>query len=44
MSCAMPRSLCGGFWWQTLDQMLPPKGKPTDLFRVYKLSVGKLAR
>ena len=44
-SCAMPRSLCGGFWWQTLEQMLPPADeKPTDLFNVYKRNLDQLGR
>jgi hypothetical protein len=33
-SCAMRDSVCGGFWWQTLDQMLPAgHHKATELFR-----------
>jgi hypothetical protein len=43
-SCAMERSLCGGFWWQTLDQMLPAKHRPTDLLRVYKRTLQELGR
>lgn len=44
-ACAMPRSLCGGFWWQTLEQMLPPgEQRPTDLFSVYKRNLGQLGR
>ncbi|MBI3551482.1 MAG: hypothetical protein HY077_03105 [Elusimicrobia bacterium] len=43
-SCALPRSLCGGFWWQTLDQMLPPKKRGTDLFKVYKRTLKELGR
>jgi hypothetical protein len=35
-SCAMRGSLCGGFWWQTLDQMLPPgRHRATDLFKIH---------
>jgi hypothetical protein len=39
---ALDKSAGGGFYWQTLDQMLPAQGKPTDLFRVYQRSVKKL--
>lgn len=41
---ALDASLGGGFWWQTLDQMLPVKGKSTDLFKVYKRTVSSLVR
>lgn len=35
-SCSMRSSLCGGFWWQTLDQMLPVgHHRATDLFKVH---------
>lgn len=44
-SCAMPRSLCGGFWWQTLDQMLPPgRRKATDLYKVWRRTLEQLGR
>lgn len=44
-SCAMPRSLCGGFWWQTLDQMLLPQTKKmTDLFWVHQKSLEQMGR
>lgn len=44
-SCAMPRSVCGGFWWQTLDQMLPPgRRKAADLFKVYIHTLRELGR
>jgi len=43
-SCAMPRSLCGGFWWQTLDQLIPGKGKTTDLYRAYAKTLEQLGR
>ncbi|MDP3541513.1 MAG: hypothetical protein Q8T11_03485 [Elusimicrobiota bacterium] len=44
-SCAMPRSLCGGFWWQTLDQMLPPgRRKATDLYKVHRRTLDQLGR
>jgi hypothetical protein len=44
-SCAMPRSLCGGFWWQTLDQMLPPgRRKATDLYKVWRRTMEQLGR
>lgn len=44
-ACATPRALCGGFWWQTLDQMiLPRKKKVTDLYRVYQDSLDELGR
>ncbi|MBI5631098.1 MAG: hypothetical protein HY921_09465 [Elusimicrobia bacterium] len=41
-SCAFPRSLCGVFWWQTLDQMLPGERKYSDLYRVYKRTLDQL--
>ena len=44
-SCAMARSLCGGFWWQTLDQMLPPgRRKTTDLYRAWRRTLDGLGR
>ena len=43
-SCAMPRSLCGGFWWQTLEQMLPDKGRGTGLYRSYTKTLSRLGR
>ena len=43
-SCAMPRSLCGGFWWQTLEQMLPDKGRGTELYRSYTKTLSRLGR
>lgn len=44
-SCALPRSICGGFWWQTLDQMLPPgRRKATDLYKVYHRTLEQLGR
>ncbi|MBI4677244.1 MAG: hypothetical protein HY748_06650 [Elusimicrobia bacterium] len=43
-SCAQPNSLCGGYWWQTLDQMLRPPRRTTDLFLLYKRSLYNLGR
>jgi hypothetical protein len=43
-SCAAPRSLCGGFWWQTLDQLLPAKGKATRLYRAYSNVLQQMGR
>jgi hypothetical protein len=44
-SCALPRSLCGGFWWQALDQMLPPgRRKATDLYKVWRRTLEQLGR
>ncbi|PIR15539.1 MAG: hypothetical protein COV48_13780, partial [Elusimicrobia bacterium CG11_big_fil_rev_8_21_14_0_20_64_6] len=44
-SCAMPRSMCGGFWWQTLDQMLPRgRRKATDLYKVWRRTLDQLGR
>ena len=44
-SCAMKYSLCGGFWWQTLDQMLPVgHHKATDLFKVDVHTLTQLGR
>ena len=44
-SCAMRASVCGGFWWQTLDQMLPPgHHKATDLFNVETRTLTQLGR
>jgi hypothetical protein len=41
----MPRSVGGGFWWQTLDQMLPPgKRRAKDLFNIYRRTLEKLGR
>ena len=43
-SAALDASVGGGFWWQTFDQMLPTKNKATDLYKVYKATVKKLAK
>jgi len=43
-SCAVPQSVCGGFFWYALEQMLPPGGRPTRLFRVYQESLRALGR
>jgi hypothetical protein len=43
-SCAMPSSLCGGFWWQTLEQMLPSKKRTTGLYRSYMKTLEQLGR
>lgn len=44
-SCAMANSLGGGFWWQTLEQMLPPgHHKAADLFKVYRRTLTQLGR
>lgn len=43
-SCAGLKSACGGFFWQTLDQMLPPSRKATDLYYVYRRALDELGR
>lgn len=44
-SCAMRSSVCGGFWWQALDQMLPPgHHKAADLFKVHVRTLTQLGR
>jgi len=43
-SCAMPRSLCGGFWWQTLEQMIPGKGRTTTLYDTYAKTLQRIGR
>ncbi len=44
-SCAMRSSVCGGFWWQTLDQMLPiGHHKATDLFKVHVRTMAQVGR
>jgi hypothetical protein len=43
-SCAMPRSLGGGFWWQTLEQMIPDKSRATGLYRAYAKTLSQLGR
>ncbi|MDE2142234.1 MAG: hypothetical protein KGJ84_07490 [Elusimicrobia bacterium] len=44
-SCSMRSSLCGGFWWQTLDQMLPVgHHRATDLYKVYVRTLIQLGR
>jgi hypothetical protein len=44
-SCAMRSSQCGGFWWQTLDQMLPPgRHKAEDLYKVDVRTLTQLGR
>jgi hypothetical protein len=43
-ACAAPNSLCGGFWWQTLQQMILPSRKVTALYRVYAESLEQVGR
>jgi|GEM_PF-1673417 len=43
-SCAMPRSLCGGFWWQTLEQMIPSNSRTTGLYHAYAKTLEQLGR
>ncbi len=43
-SCAMPHSLCGGFWWQTLEQMIPGQSRTTSLYRTYAKTLEQLGR
>ena len=44
-SCAMRESLCGGFWWQTLDQMLPTGyHNETGLYKVDARTLSQLGR
>lgn len=44
-SCAFRTSACGGYWWQTLDQMLPPgRRRATDLYKVYRRTLEQLGR
>ncbi|MBI5208596.1 MAG: hypothetical protein HY927_01325 [Elusimicrobia bacterium] len=42
-SCAQAGSVCGGFWWQTLDLMLnTTRRRTTDLFQIYRRSLDQL--
>lgn len=43
-ACAFDRSIGGGFWWQTLQQMLPSRRKNTELYRVYQRTLEQLGR
>lgn len=43
-ACSFEKSIGGGFWWQTLDQMLPGKRKNTELYRVYAKTLEQLGR
>ena len=43
-ACAVPRSLCGGFWRRTLEDMLPAKGKKTGLYKAYQSALRGLVR
>ncbi|MFI5347988.1 MAG: hypothetical protein ACHQ2Z_00460 [Elusimicrobiota bacterium] len=44
-SCALRDSLCGGFWWQALDQMLPPGRRvETELYKADARVVKQLSR
>lgn len=42
-SCAMPNSLCGGYWWQALEQMIPGR-KTTGLFQDFTKVLEQLGR
>ena len=41
-AAALDHSVGGGFWWQTLDQMLPVKHRADDLYKVYKRTLDGL--
>ncbi len=43
-ACAIPHSHCGGFWWLTLEQLLPETGGPTKLYDVYRRELKELGR
>lgn len=43
-SLAAPRSSGGGFYWLTLDHMLPGDHKITDLYKVYRRALEQLGR
>ncbi len=43
-ACSEPGSLGGGFWWQTLDQMLPENRRVTDAYRAYERALRELGR
>ncbi len=43
-SCAMPRSLCGGFWFATRGQLLTRENKTTDLYRIFRRTMRRLGR
>lgn len=43
-SCAMPQSMGGGFWWQTLEEMFPGQGPPAELYSVYAKTLRRLGR
>lgn len=40
----VPESLGGGFYWGTLEQMLPAGRQPTTLYKLYRKSLKDLAR
>ena len=40
----VPESLGGGFYWGTLEQMLPAERRPTTLYKLYRKSLKDLAK
>ena len=43
-TCAMPKSLGGGYWWQSLEQLLPGQGSSPELYGVYAKTLRRLGR
>ncbi|PIP82125.1 MAG: hypothetical protein CO113_09785 [Elusimicrobia bacterium CG_4_9_14_3_um_filter_62_55] len=41
-AAAIPESLGGGFFWQTLDHMLKPKKRTTSFYRVYRSALRRI--
>ncbi len=39
---AIPESVGGGFFWQTLDHMLKPKKRTTGFYRIYRNSLKRI--
>ena len=41
-AAAIPESVGGGFFWQTLDHMLKPKKRTTSFYRVYRSALKRI--
>lgn len=42
IGAAVPSGLGGGFYWPTLQNMLPPKSRPTALFQLHRRTMSRL--
>ncbi|PCI36595.1 MAG: hypothetical protein COB53_08950, partial [Elusimicrobia bacterium] len=41
-AAAIPESVGGGFFWQTLDHMLKPRKRTTSFYRIYRSALKRI--